>query len=71
MLIFCVPDVHQLTVMSDMPWLDVLSLPEVNIRWRSFGRDEHIRRRIKTLVSSPNMMFFQSWQQQKTSQTFS
>jgi hypothetical protein len=63
MLIFCAPDNHQRTVMSDMPQLDVLSLPEVNIKWGSFGRDEHIRRRIKTMVSSPDMMLFQSWQQ--------
>jgi hypothetical protein len=61
MLNFCALDVLQRTVTSSgTSLLDVLSLPE-----------EHIRRRIKTLISSPGMMFFQSWQQRKTSQTFS
>jgi hypothetical protein len=43
--------------MSDTPQLDVLSLPEANIRWGSFGRDEHIQRRIKHWYPPPICFF--------------
>jgi hypothetical protein len=71
MLIFCALNVLQQTVTSGTSQLDVLSLPAVNIIWGSFGWDEHIWRRKKTLVSFPSVMFFQSWQQRKTFRTFS
>jgi hypothetical protein len=47
MLIFCALNVSQQTVTSDTSQLGVLSLPEVNIMWGSFGWDEHIWRRIE------------------------
>jgi hypothetical protein len=37
MLIFCALDVSPQTVTNGTPQLDVLSLPEVNIMWGSFG----------------------------------
>jgi hypothetical protein len=70
MLIFCALDVSQQTVTNGTSQLDVLSLPEVNIMWGSFGWDENILRAKNTGILS-GYDVFSVMARRKTFQTFS